>query len=212
MDLMPDDMLTNSRITAAFRERTPGSAALAQQAGGLFPSGITHDSRYLEPYNIYIERAAGPHKWDVDGNRYVDYFGGHGALILGHGHPAVLEAVNRQLALGAHYGASHELEVEWASLVQQMVPSAERVRFTVTGTEATHLGLRLARAFTDRNKIVRFAGHFHGWHDHVSFPPGGAPGILPGIVDETIILPPNEIDRVREVFDTRTDIAAVIIE
>src|SRR5208282_2048169 len=76
--------LTNSRIVASYRERTPGSAALAKQASELLPSGIAHDARYLEPYGIYVERAQGPHKWDVDGNCYVDYFGGHGAHLFGH--------------------------------------------------------------------------------------------------------------------------------
>jgi glutamate-1-semialdehyde 2,1-aminomutase len=203
--------ISNTSILAAYLEKTAQSRALFERAQGLFPNGVTHVGRFLDPYPVYISRAAGPHKWDVDGNRYVDYFGGHGALLLGHVHPLVTEAVERQLALGAHYGASHELEIEWASLVQEMVPSAERVRFTVSGTEATLLGLRLARAITGRNQIVRFGGHFHGWHDHVSFLAGGAPGIVPGIADETIILPPNEIDRVREALGTG-NVAAVIIE
>src|SRR3546814_11659624 len=90
---MPDsrtaDTLTNSPIEAACRERTPGSAELATEAKTRFPSGITHDARHLKPYGVYVERASGPRKWDVDGNEYVDYFGGHGALLLGHAHPEV---------------------------------------------------------------------------------------------------------------------------
>src|SRR4051812_38262552 len=135
--LMPDDMLSNSRITAAYRERTPGSAALAQEAGTLFPSGITHDARFVEPYGVYIERAEGPHKWDVDGNRYVDFYGGHGALLLGHRNPVVTQAVSDAFAAGTHFGASHPREVTWARAIQRLVPSAERVRFTSSGTEAT---------------------------------------------------------------------------
>jgi glutamate-1-semialdehyde 2,1-aminomutase len=142
----------------------------------------------------------------------VDYFGGHGALILGHNHPEVLDAVLKQAALGSHYGASHELEILWAELIHEMVPSAERVRFTNSGTEATHLALRLARAFSGRNKIVRFAGHFHGWHDHVSFPPGGAEGIPQGVVDEVLFADPNDVGRVEELLSNRRDIAAVILE
>src|SRR5438270_515374 len=83
--------------------RTLGSAALAKEAAGLFPSGVTHDSRYLEPYGVYIDRAEGPHKWDVDGNRYVDFFGGHGALILGHRHAAVMQAVGEAFDAGTHF-------------------------------------------------------------------------------------------------------------
>ena len=201
-----------SKILRAYEEKTPRSRALHEQAQTLLCNGVTHVGRYLEPHAVYVERAAGSRKWDVDGNEYVDYFGGHGALILGHNHPAVVEAVAAQVPKGVHYGASHVLEVQWAQLIHEMVPSAERIRFTNTGTEATHLGLRIARAFTGRNKIIRFAGHFHGWHDHVCFAPGGAPGILPGIVEETLIVDPNDTARVQELLASRDDIAALILE
>ena len=90
---MPDSALTNSRIEAHYREHTPGSGKLAERAAASFPSGITHDSRFLEPYGLYIDRANGPRKWDVDGNEFIDYFGGHGALLLGHNNPVVASAV-----------------------------------------------------------------------------------------------------------------------
>ena len=92
---------------------------------------------------------------------------GHGSLFLGHCHPAVVKAVQEQVARGTHLGACHELEVRWAELVSKLIPSAEMVRFTMSGTEATHLALRVARAFTGRPKILKFQGHFHGWHDGV---------------------------------------------
>ena len=95
-----------------------------EHAAELFPSGITHDSRYIEPYGLYITRAEGPRKWDVDGHCYVDYFGGHGALLLGHCHPEVVEAVHAQIDRGTHYGASHELEIEWAERGQEADPDA----------------------------------------------------------------------------------------
>jgi 4-aminobutyrate aminotransferase-like enzyme len=120
---MPDTLTTNSPIIAAYRAATPRSAACAERAMHLFPSGITHDSRYIEPYGLYIERAQGPRKWDVDGRSYVDYFGGHGALLLGHCHPQVLAAVHAQLDRGTHFGASHELEIAWAELVMRLIPS-----------------------------------------------------------------------------------------
>ena len=145
--------LPNATLTAAYEAMTPGSAALAASARELLPSGIAHDSRHFDPYPLYITRAQGPVKWDVDGNKYVDYFGGHGALILGHNHPAVIAAVHAALDRGTHFGACHELEVRWAELITQMVPSAERVRFTSSGTEATLMALRLARAFTGRQKL-----------------------------------------------------------
>jgi len=215
---MPDDMLSNSRITAAFREKTPGSAALAKQAGELFPSGITHDARYIEPYGLYIDHAEGPHKWDVDGNRYVDFFGGHGALILGHRHPAVTQAVSEAFGAGTHFGASHPREVLWARAIQRLVPSAERVRFTSSGTEATLMAVRLARAFTGRETLIRFQGHFHGWHDHMAsgysnhFDGSPTPGVLQGVADKAVLLPPNDIAAVRDVLTNNRDIAAVILE
>ncbi len=91
----PNPTLSNSTIVTAYRDKTPGSAALAAEAAEVFPSGITHDSRHLDPYGMYVERAQGSHKWDVDGNEYIDYFGGHGALMLGHNHPEVVAAIHR---------------------------------------------------------------------------------------------------------------------
>ena len=151
-----------------YKARTQGSGALFERARKVLPSGITHDARYLDPYSIHVAKAKGPRKWDVDGNEYVDYFGGHGAMLLGHSHPAVIDAVKRQMDLGTHYGSSHELEVRWAELVCELIPSAEKVRFTASGTEASHMAIRLARAYTGKDKIVRFIGHFHGWHDNVA--------------------------------------------
>src|SRR5690349_13422226 len=111
----------NDDIVRVYRQRTQNSARLAADAAGMFPSGITHDSRRIEPYSIYVARAQGSRKWDVDGNEYVDYIGGHGALILGHNDPELVEAARHQLALGTHYGACHELEVAWGRLIQTLV-------------------------------------------------------------------------------------------
>ena len=186
-------LLSESKILRAYAEKTPGSQALHNRAKAILPDGVTHVGRVLAPHPLYVDRAAGSRKWDVDGNEYVDYLGGHGALILGHGYPAVVEAVTAQAGKGAHYGACHALEVQWAEQVQRLIPSAQRVRFIVIGTEVTHFALRVSRAFTGKSKIVRFAGHFHGWHDHVCFPPGGAPGILAGIVEDTLVAAPNDL-------------------
>jgi glutamate-1-semialdehyde 2,1-aminomutase len=210
--------MTNSRVEAEYRARTRRSAALYEEACRVLPAGLTHDSRTLLPYPIYAARAAGARKWDVDGNEYVDYFGGHGALLLGHSHPAVLEAIATQLPLGTHWGASHELEVRWAQLVTRLVPCAQMVRFTGSGTEASHLALRLARAFTGRPKVIRFVGHFHGWHNGVaagamSHFEGGVPaGIPPGLVDQTILLPADDPARVAKALSARDDVAAVMLE
>jgi glutamate-1-semialdehyde 2,1-aminomutase len=149
-------------------ERMAGSAALYERAKDAFPSGVTHDARYAKPFPIYVNRAKGSRKWDVDGNEYVDYYGGHGALILGHCHPVVTEAVVEQAQKGSHYGACHELEVRWGELVQEIVPTAKAVKFTSSGTEATLMAMRLARAFTGRDRIIKANGHFHGWHDYAA--------------------------------------------
>jgi glutamate-1-semialdehyde 2,1-aminomutase len=208
----------NSQIEAEYRARTPGSEQLYRQACKVIPAGLTHDSRTLMPYPIYAARAAGSRKWDVDGNEYVDYFGGHGALLLGHGHPSVLEAVGRQLGSGTHWGSAHELEVRWAELISRLIPSAERVRFTASGTEASHLALRLARAFTGKSKVIRFLGHFHGWHDGVaagamSHFDGGVPaGIPTELIEQSLLLAADDLARVAETLAAADDIAALIVE
>jgi glutamate-1-semialdehyde 2,1-aminomutase len=207
-----------SQLLEDYQHRTPRSRQLAAEAQASLPGGITHDARYFRPYPIYIERAAGSRKWDVDGHEYVDYVGGHGSLLLGHAHPQVVKAVQEQLARGTHYGACHELELRWAQLVQRLMPSAELVRFTGTGTEATLLAFRLARAFTGRPRIARFNTHFHGWHDHAAFGVGShhdgspSPGVLSEITDNVALCPPGDIDQLRRLLAEHDDIAAVIIE
>lgn len=201
-----------------YAEKTPQSRMLYRRAREIFPSGVTHDSRYLLPYPLSVERADGSRKWDVDGREYVDYFGGHGALLLGHNHPEVIDAVQHQLAKGTHYGASHELELAWAEQIIEMVPCADKVRFTGSGTEASLLALRLVRAFTGKTKILRFTTNFHGWHDQVAFAAGagfdGQPpaGITQDVVDGTVLCDPNNLEQVEQVLAERNDIAAVIIE
>ena len=215
---MPDAGLTNSKIIAAYRERTPRSAELAEEARDCFPSGITHDSRNLSPYGIYVDHAAGPRKWDVDGNEYVDYFGGHGALLLGHNHPKVTAAIHAALDRGTHFGANHPLEIRWAEQVKRLVPSAERVRFTASGTEASLMALRLARAFTGRRKIARLIGHFHGWQDHLSagyaahFDGTPTPGVLKEVAENTVLLRPDDPEAMARTLAEDREIACIILE
>jgi len=207
-----------SLILGSYLERTPRSARRHDEARGLLPSGIVHDARRTWPYGLYVDRAMGSRKWDIDGNEYVDYYGGHGALLLGHQHPKVVEAVQAQLRKGMHFAAGHELQIEWARLIQELIPSAERVRFTSSGTEATLLAMRLARASTGKGKIVRFATHFHGWHDHVAFGVkehlDGTPtvGVLADVAANVILIKPNDVAGVARVLGERSDVAAVIIE
>ena len=212
------EALSNSRIEAAYRERTRRSAELAKEARELFPSGITHDSRKLDPYTIYVDRAEGPRKWDVDGNEYIDYFGGHGALMLGHHHPDIDRVIVEALGRGTHFGSSHEGEVRWAQAVKELVQSAERVRFTSSGTEATHLALRVARAATGRRKVLRFRTHFHGWHDHMTqgyvshFDGTATPGVLDEVAGSVVLVDPGDEAAMRETLTGDPDIAAAILE
>src|SRR5437868_3167794 len=210
-------VLTRRSLAERFAAEFPTSKKLHDQAREVFPDGVTHDLRHLEPFPIYIERAEGAYKWDVDGHRLIDYWSGHGALLLGHGHPAVVEAVQRQAARATHPGACHELEIEWGQWVRRLVPSAERVRFVSSGTEATLMALRLARIFTGRPRVLKFAGHFHGWHDFLipaADPPhdGQVPGVPAEVQRDTVVVPPNDPDAVEQALVGDPGIGCVILE
>lgn len=199
--------------------KTQNSHELYVRALDVFPSGVTHDHRYfgeIEP--MYIDRAQGSRKWDVDGNEYIDYWMGHGALLLGHGHPDIVEAVQRQVMRGTHYGGSHPLEVEWGEMIQKLVPSAERVKFTGSGTEATMMAVRLARAHTGRQKFLKFQGHFHGWSDAMTagfqapFNVPSSVGVAQSVLD-SVIVAPADLAEVERIFSEQgQDIACAILE
>ena len=204
-------------ILERYEQAHPRSAALHAEASHFFPNGVTHDVRHFSPFPIYVERAAGSRKWDVDGHEVIDYVMGHGALLLGHAHPEVTRAVAEQLQKGTHYGACQELEIRWAERVQRLVPSAQLVRFTSSGTEATMMAVRLARAFTGRPRLVRFHGHFHGWNDNVvGFAPTAeatpqAVGITPAALENQELVPQHDTEALRRPLE-KGDVAAVIIE
>jgi glutamate-1-semialdehyde 2,1-aminomutase len=204
-------------LSDLYADAFPHSRKLHEQARGIFPNGVTHDARHLEPFPVYVDRAVGSRKWTVDGRELIDYWSGHGAILLGHSHPAVVEAVQRQMEKATHPGACHEREIEWGQWVQRLVPSAERVRFTASGTEATMMALRLARIFTGRPRVLKFAGHFHGWNDFL-YPGADAPhdDAVPGIPKEiaqyTVIVPPNDLNRVEETLRDDPSIGCVILE
>lgn len=198
--------LAAAKLADLYCEKFPQSAQLYQRAKNIFPSGVTHDGRYLEPFPVFIDHASGSKKYSVEGHAIVDYWVGHGALILGHSHPAVVEAVTRQMARGTHYSAGHELEVAWGERIAKLVPSVERVRFTNSGTEATLMALRISRLITGRKKFVKFIGHFHGWHDFL-IPASSAPydsgdwsmpGITDGVLGDMIAIPPNDLKLVEQ--------------
>ncbi len=206
-------------IDDAFRKRFARSAELYARSRNAIAGGITHDSRKFAPFPIYVERADGSRKWDVDGNELIDHWMGHGSLLLGHNHAQVTAAVAEQVHKGTHYGACHELEVAWAEQIGRMIPSAEWVRFTMSGTEATMLAMRDARAFTGRELIIRFAGHFHGWHDYAMagyqppFDTSTSTGVPKAVSETMLVAYPNNIESVRQLLDAHADqVAAVILE
>jgi len=201
-----------------YRQKFASSGALYERAREVIAGGITHDARAFAHFPVYVDRAEGARKWDADGNELLDYWMGHGALILGHSHPDISEAVAEQVRRGTHYGACHEIEVEWAELVHKLIPSAEKVRFTMSGTEATMLAMRDARAFTGKNKVLRFQGHFHGWHDYGMIgyqPPFETPtsaGIPDAVGASMLTARPNDIEHVRELLEADDDVGTVILE
>ena len=207
-----------ARIQQLYREKFSKSAGLFDRAQKVFPSGVTHDARYLLPFPIYANRASGSRKVSEEGHELIDYWCGHGALLLGHSHPDVVAAVQKQAGESTHPGACHELEIEWGELVQQLVPSAERVRFTNSGTEATLMAVRVARIASGKSKVIKFAGHFHGWHDQLipaaDAPHGGTystPGVTDAVMGDLVIVRPNDIAALERAIDEH-DPACVIHE
>jgi len=214
---MAQPVLTRS-LTERFQAAFSRSRQRFAQARTLFPSGVTHDLRHLEPFPIYIDRAVGSIKWDIDGHELIDFWSGHGSLLLGHSHPEIVGAVQRQMERSTHPGGCHELEIEWGQWVQRLVPSAERLRFTSSGTEATLMALRLSRIVTGKPRVLKFAGHFHGWHDFVipgadaPFDGSPVPGIPAAVQGDTVIVPPNDLDAVERTLKADSQIGCVILE
>ena len=203
-------------IEKIYKEKHSKSEQKFKEAMNLFPNGVTHDARMTKPFPYYITNAQGSKKWDIDGNEYIDYKSGHGAMLLGHAHPEIVKVVRETIAKGSLPGASTELEVAWGKAIQNLVPSAETIRFTSSGTEADMLGMRIMRAYTGKIKIIKFEHHFHGWSDGAAST-GGADdnweyGIPTQILNTSIVIPPNDISILESLLDKDDDIAGVILE
>ena len=204
-------------IREAYVRRNPKSATLAPRFRKVFPSGVSHDMRATDPFPLCIARGEGPRKWDVDGNEYIDFGLGSASLLLGHAHPAVVDALVQVAPYGSHYGLPIEAEVEWGERVCDLMPCAEKVRFVGSGAEATMLAMRIARGYTGKSKIVRWESHYHGWHDYVmpgTLPPFDRPasiGIPPGALESVIVLP-TDLKALERTLASDNDIAAVITE
>jgi len=206
------------------------SAALLEQAKGSVAGGVTSNARYGEaPTPLFFVRGEGPRLYDVDGNVMIDYVLGNGPAMLGHAAPSVIGPVAVSLAQGQSIAGQHQGEIRLAERIRQLVPTAERVRFSVSGSEAVHAALRLARAHTGRPKYVKFEGQYHGWLDNtlISTKPGlneAGPRESPEAVlmsrgqperakEEVVVLPWNDPDALAKALERQGDeIAAVITE
>jgi glutamate-1-semialdehyde 2,1-aminomutase len=201
------------------------SEALYAAARKVIPGGVNSPVRAFRGVGgtpLFIDHASGPYLWDADGNRYIDYVLSWGPLVLGHAPESVVEAVREQAGRGMSYGAPTALETELAGFIIGHIPSIEMVRFVNSGTEATMSALRLARAYTKRSKIVKFAGHYHGHSDMLLVQAGSgvatlglpdSPGVPQGATQDTLTLPFNDLAAVEALFAQFPDqIGAVILE
>ena len=212
-----------------YRRQTPGSRALHDSAVSVMPGGTTRTTTYFDPYPLYITRGEGCRIWDVDGTERLDLLGNYTAMILGHAHPKVVEAVRKQAAQGTGFAAANPVEVQLAALLCQRVPSLDMVRFCNSGTEATMFAMRLARAFTGRSKIGRVEGGYHGTHDYAEVSthpdvaeagPPAAPIARPDSIgtpdwalEQTVVLPFNNADAAEAIIRREgRQLAAVILE
>ena len=201
------------------------SAKLFAEAQQYIPGGVNSPARAFKAVEMdppFVIRGNGSKLYDEDGNEYIDYVQSFGPLILGHRHPKVIAALQECLEIGTSFGAPTALETEMAKLVVDMVPSVEMVRMVNSGTEATMSALRVARGYTQRDKIVKFAGNYHGHADHQLIKAGSgaltlgvptSPGVPQSIAQNTITAPYNDLETLKEIFAAEGDsIAAVIME
>ena len=181
-------------VVDEYRRITPRSAALFVRGGGVLPGGDTRYSITTRPHPPYFERGEGPHIWDVDGNRRLDLNNNSTALVHGHAHPEIVAAVRSQAGSGTAWGGHNPTEVDWAGLICDRVPSIERVRFANSGTEANMHMLKVARAFTGRNLVLKLDGAYHGTYDGFEFAAEGNDGIVastggvPANLSENVVL------------------------
>ena len=197
-------------LYAAYRARTPRSAALFERATDVLPGGSTRTTVFAPPYPPYLVDGSGIVVRDVDGNDYRDFLGNYTSLILGHAHPAVVAAVERQVRRGSAFGAPSELEIALAEELVRRIDSVERVRFTNSGTEATMFAMRAARAVTGRSTIAIFERAYHGTHDTVV---AASPGVPAGVGELVVTLPWDDLPGVERALAGRErDLAAIVIE
>ena len=211
---------------ATYFARTPECKAMFDRASRTMPGGVAGNGKYLPPYPIYVKDAQGGEFIDLDGNRYVDLLMGGGVHILGHSPEVVMSAVEEQLRHGVHFYMAAEAEVKLAEKVCQLMPHVELVRFVNTGSEATQMALRAARAYRKKDKIAKFEGNFHGQHESVLISTLGAEGtnenpsaridsagIPRATREDVLVLPYNDADRAATLIEQHADeLGGVILE
>jgi glutamate-1-semialdehyde 2,1-aminomutase len=201
------------------------SISLFDQAKSLMPGGVNSPVRAFKNINgnpIFFNKAKGAYLFDADGNKYIDFIGSWGPMIMGHSHPDIVNAIKNQAELGTSYGAPTKLESDLASLIIESVPSIEKIRMVNSGTEATMSAIRLARGYTNKNKIIKFDGCYHGHVDSLLIKAGSgvstfglpdSPGIPEDLAKHTITCPYNDVEAFIEIFNSvKDDLATVIVE
>ena len=201
------------------------SSALFEAAQAVIPGGVNSPVRAFKSVGgtpIFVEKAKGSYLYDADGNRFIDFIASWGPMIMGHAQEQVIEAITEQAQKGTSYGMPTALETEIASLVVSMVPSIDKIRFVNSGTEACMSAVRLARGFTSREKIIKFAGCYHGHSDAfliqagsgaVTFGAPNSPGVTQGTAKDTLLANYNDLESVAALFEQHPEsIAAIIVE
>ena len=197
----------------------PKSKSLFEAAKKVIPSGVNSPVRYFEPYPFFVKKAAGSKIWDEDGNKYIDYCTGYGAMLLGHRNPRIISSVKKQLTIGTLYGAPTSSEVELATLINRAYPSMQKIRLVNTGSEATMTAIRLARGFTKKKKIIKFEGSYHGAHESLLVRAGSgsagiavSEGVPNDFIKNTIVIEYNNSEQLEKVITKNDDIAGIIVE
>ncbi len=202
------DMLNNSK-------------KLFSNAKKVIPSGVNSPVRYFEPYQFFLKRSHGSSLWDEDGNRFIDFCNGYGALLLGHTRKEIINAVSNQMKKGTLYTAPTSLEIDLSKLIINNFPSIQKVRTVNTGAEATMTAIRLARGFTKKKKIIKFEGCYHGAYDTVLVKAGSgsahngisvSDGGLDEISRNTLVVPYNNTDELEKILSKNKDVAGLIVE
>jgi glutamate-1-semialdehyde 2,1-aminomutase len=207
---------------SAYRARTPISRQLFQAAKAVLPGGDTRSVLYFPPYPTFVDRGYGCRVWDVDNNEYLDFLNNYTSLIHGHAHPGIVEAIANQVKRGTAFACPTASQVQLAKRLQSRMPSVEQVRFCNSGTEATLMAIRAAKAFTGRNKVLKLEGGYHGLHDAAVVntatssggnSPSAFEGVFRGIATDVISIPANDFDSAAQAFEIyKDDLAAVIVE